>query len=336
MERLKDEILRRERADHPLLPNTATLQITPECAKWALETRKHVNRPIREKTVARIVRDIEANEYYHNGQTIVFGRQTNGEFVLLTGQHRFAAVILADRSIVSEVNFSASIRSQISMDNTPTRKAGETIGIAHPGLVNASDCATVARYVFWLNRGYELWSHNTLHRPVSSIEIEQIFNLFPEIETSVRFGRSAATGGVGMATLLAVIHLHISQTLEQPTLANLLMESIKTGADMNVTNPVYQLREYIKKSKTSRSATTVVTREAKIKALTLCVNAFLRGRPIRSMGRTLNSMLTYNNALAEAKKLNWTTEGPKIIRQAKDIMCFTPSHNFAHEMQATG
>jgi len=320
MEKLLDAIRRREQSDVPMLPNTETLIITPQCADFVINNRKHTNRPLRQLIVERIARDIENDNYFHNGQTIVFGRK-NSFFLLLTGQHRMEAVLCAGKSIISECNFSAPIESQITIDNTPTRQAGETLSLTHPGLKNPRECSTAARFLYWLERGYELWSATLIGKPLSSIEINDTYLKYPDLPMSVSMGMSAAyVARIGFGVQLGIIHHHISYALKCPPLATQFLEQLKSGERLTKNDPLYQYREWIFKTKTSIKITTHVTRETKIKALTLATNSFLRGRTMNSMNVHLNNIIKKNKEQVNVPvPIRAKEEQPKLIRDYREV-----------------
>jgi hypothetical protein len=74
---------------------TTVKEITPQWAKKILETRNPRNRRLSERFVAKLARDIKAGAFAVTHQGIAF--DANGD--LLDGQHRLAAIALADMPV---------------------------------------------------------------------------------------------------------------------------------------------------------------------------------------------------------------------------------------------
>jgi hypothetical protein len=78
---------------------TTIKEITPQWAKQILETRNPHNRRVSERFVDKLARDISNGAFVTTHQGIAFNE--NGD--LLDGQHRLAAVVMANKSITLPV-----------------------------------------------------------------------------------------------------------------------------------------------------------------------------------------------------------------------------------------
>lgn len=86
-------------ADEPIKPRLSFMQVTPEIAKRWL-TRNPRNRVARPATVARYARDMAAGKWHLDGSPIRF----DATGTLLDGQHRLAAIIESEATIITAVN----------------------------------------------------------------------------------------------------------------------------------------------------------------------------------------------------------------------------------------
>lgn len=116
------------------MPQTAFITITPEMAKQMLERNYEKNRSIRHADVATYAADIKSGNWHPmRSQPIVFTK----DGILIDGQHRLHAVVLADQSIKSWVHFDASINDFVFIDGGVPRKAEDFIDIPYKTGVTA-------------------------------------------------------------------------------------------------------------------------------------------------------------------------------------------------------
>lgn len=105
------------------MENFEIMEITPEKAKEMLE-RNFNNRSINFKTVKMYAKQMFENNWDITGQAISF--DTNG--VLIDGQHRLAAICLANKPVKMLV--ATGLRRSLNYDNGKNRSPSESIYMA--------------------------------------------------------------------------------------------------------------------------------------------------------------------------------------------------------------
>lgn len=120
--------------------------ITPEMAHAYLGYNLH-NRNLREARVLAIARDIKNGDWRETGETIKFA--TNGS--LLDGQHRLAAITVADVGINVVVVRNVETSAQEMMDAGAKRTFGDLLKLR--GETNTTNLAAVLRLITAWERG---------------------------------------------------------------------------------------------------------------------------------------------------------------------------------------
>lgn len=122
--------------------------ITPEWAKQVLETRNPHNRSISTRFVDKLARDISNGAFFTTHQGIAFNE--NGD--LLDGQHRLAAVVMANRAIVLPVTTGIPASHKLNGSNINTfeiidggRARGTGAMLQMAGYANGNKIAAAVR-----------------------------------------------------------------------------------------------------------------------------------------------------------------------------------------------
>jgi hypothetical protein len=132
---------------------TTVKEITPQWAKKILETRNPRNRRLSEAFVAKLARDISAGAFVTTHQGIAF--DTNGD--LLDGQHRLAAIVLANKPVVMPMSTGietthrlngASINTFEVIDGGKPRGVGQMLQMA--GYANGNRVAAITKSALML------------------------------------------------------------------------------------------------------------------------------------------------------------------------------------------
>jgi hypothetical protein len=118
---------------------TTLMEITPQIAASFLE-KNTSNRPLNNKHVKRLAREIEMGRWKLNGSTICL----NGE-ILIDGQHRLAAVVLSGCTIQSLVVEGLDSNVFATIDAGKPRGAGDTLWLM--GATNATCTAAPVRAI---------------------------------------------------------------------------------------------------------------------------------------------------------------------------------------------
>jgi len=122
-------------------PSVKNVNVTPQIAREWLK-RNRVNRRLSKPLVSRFQREMRANQWIENGETIKF----NLDGDLIDGQHRLYAVIAANMPVKLMVaeNLSCSEKTIFTIDNGRPRSATDSIHIA--GLKYSSHLAALVRF----------------------------------------------------------------------------------------------------------------------------------------------------------------------------------------------
>lgn len=121
--------------------------ITPATAKGILRGNTH-NRPLRDKYVATLARDMTEGRWFSNGETV----KVAIDGTVLDGQHRLEAAIQADYTLEDVVLVTGlPMEAQSTIDIGRTRTAADNLGLN--GHKNAAVLAAVARRVWQWEQG---------------------------------------------------------------------------------------------------------------------------------------------------------------------------------------
>lgn len=155
-----DEMLRRAASE----PFGAVMTITPEMAFYLL-SKNLGNRKLRAAKMKQFSSDIRAGRWAFNGEPIIIS--VDGQ--LNDGQHRLAAIIDADREVVTSVMFGVDRASRFTLDQGAPRGAGDHLGVM--GVSNPNETAKAARLLISYDR-HEGSSIKNAHR-ISATEVVQ-------------------------------------------------------------------------------------------------------------------------------------------------------------------
>jgi hypothetical protein len=136
-----------QRLLHPTLPDVWAqyVYVTPAVAERMLELNTH-NRNMRERTRDAYARDMHADNWPFNGDTVCFGRDGDVlDAILLDGQHRLNAVIASGASLWMLVVYGLEVATQETMDNNIVRQVADHLRIN--GVPNGNHVAALARKV---------------------------------------------------------------------------------------------------------------------------------------------------------------------------------------------
>lgn len=210
------------------------IEMTPQMAVELLE-HNDVNRPLRQHRVDQYADAIDKGNWALTGDPIVIDR--NGR--LMQGQHRLRACIKANRSFKTAVLRGADPASYAVMDSGLGRKASDVL--AHAGHSNATTIAAATKLVL----GYEsatLHDANQWARVATRLAIEREANEYRDAYMQ------AATEGkmISRASRLSASAITAFQVLlfKRGELHRPWFESLKTGANLDVGDPILTVRQY--------------------------------------------------------------------------------------------
>lgn len=201
--------------------------ITPAMADEMLEKNIN-NRPLNERHVQHLAREIKCGRWKVNGDTICM----NGSR-LIDGQHRLSAIKLAGIPVDTLVVEGVSSDVFDTKDVGKRRSAGDTLAILGERNTNTLAAALVLfdKYV----TGRMLCSVR-----YASTELEQILDRNPDIRESVAMACSNRTPLL-TSSWMAALHYLFSRKDEDA--ATVFMERLRSGQGLKVGDPVYVLRE---------------------------------------------------------------------------------------------
>lgn len=150
--------------------HTSIEDITPERAEAYLACNTN-NRRLRRAHVERLASDITADRWVFNGSTIVF----NGDGTLLDGQHRLAAIVLANKPVTMTVVRGVSKSAMPTIDANVPRTAADAFTLN--GVGYASRVAAGARLLIALRDG----AYST-NRKTSNSELIEFLKRHPRLE----------------------------------------------------------------------------------------------------------------------------------------------------------
>ena len=117
--------------------------ITPDMAD-ALLASSRGNGPLRKLAISRYVHELEAGTYRLNGESIIVGRDTTGQSVLLDGHHRLEAVKRAGIGMWTVIVRNVDVDAWGTIDTGRARTASDSI-YAILDIPNATGIAAAAR-----------------------------------------------------------------------------------------------------------------------------------------------------------------------------------------------
>lgn len=211
--------------------------ITPELAcDWL--ARNTNNRPLREKHVRQLARQIEDGEWILNGESIKF----NSRNELQDGQHRLAAIVMADKTVRSLVVYHAPVTAFETIDTGKRRTLADALALK--GEVSCHDLgAAIGLHWKYTHRDF---SNGTV---VSTHTLLLHFEQHPGLRNAVKVG--AGFGKIGITGSAAAVAWYAFQEID-PEYAEIFFAQLKKGTDLKDDDPLYRLRERALHNKNAR------------------------------------------------------------------------------------
>jgi hypothetical protein len=207
----------------------SVVEITPPMARAMLAVNPS-NRRVSEATVSKIARDIEADNFVVNGESIIVANDGS----LNDGQHRLCACVEAGKPITSVVVFGPTRDTRVTVDQGRSKMVGDYL--AMEGHRDSNALAAAAGYVWqWQNIGR--LSSQAGERPNKG-EVLALVDAHPNLAHSV-----SAVGGNGVAGrgLLAFCHWAFALTSSKGA-ADEFMVSLISGANLLSRDPILYAR----------------------------------------------------------------------------------------------
>lgn len=226
-----------------------TVRLWPAEAQELLE-RNTLNRNLSRLHVHRLAQDMRAGNWDDNGQPIGF--DTDG--VLVDGQHRLNAAIIAGIPITFDINVGLSPQSRGSIDQNRPRRAKDLFFMR--GERHAMGLAAVTRNLFLFSQngiitGQGGNTHTKGDKRLTTIAaLDQFLATHPYVRRSTEFVYSRKWKNMVPTAILGALHYLFAHASSERK-ANEFMEQLHTGAGMDSTDPLYMARERFLESVTA-------------------------------------------------------------------------------------
>lgn len=220
--------------------------ITPEYAKALLDTQPpNHNRKIMASAVARLARAITDGKWQFNGQAIV----VSDDGILLDGQHRLCAIVMAGIPVESMVVFGVARHAMNTLDSGRRRTSGERFAMM--GHANGQDIATVCQ---WIYRYQSVPATGKLLRSDAAGEFPDLLDILlnhPSILQSMVFvGWSKDWTKLVPATTAMFVHFMAS--LDDAGKADEYVSRVRDGVGLGANHPAYLVRRNFENQMGSR------------------------------------------------------------------------------------
>lgn len=255
----------------------AVVTITPELARDLLARNNYNIRTVNNGRVKRIAKDILANQWDTNGETIKLDSEGN----LVDGQHRLWGCVKANRCIRAVVLRDVPVQFSLNIDTGGSRSLA--VFLRNNGEKYAAGLAA-SLVVFWDIE------HGTLRSCKSRTmatrnELIALLDQHPELRTSAK---KVSNLKYLEKSLGGAFHYKFSQI--DSIMADEFLAAINGDLPLRSGDPMYLLRERLIRDRTSRS------RPDKVHRCALIIKAWNLWREDRSVSR-----LTWQSTGAHAE-----------------------------------
>jgi hypothetical protein len=217
-------------------PETAKcelIELSPEKAEEILKFA-HPNRNVSKNLVHRYAREMAADNWRVNGETIVISNHGR----VLDGQHRLQAIVNSGVNIWTFLVTGIEESSMNTFDTGRARSAADILSMT--GHANAKVLAPLLLL---------LWQHERLkpgtwlHGSASPIELDAIHAKYPQAGRSIDF--CLQVNDVCSPALVAFVHLLGLAYGNDPEKTNEFVEKLASGADLSEDAPILVLRNQL-------------------------------------------------------------------------------------------
>lgn len=220
----------------PRAPSVEIVTITPQMAhEWLKADMEHPNRhnrTLKETTVHAYARDMQGNNWLISDSAICF----DTEGVLINGQHRLHACVLADAPFQTVVMRGMARDSQEVMDQGTIRRPADILGLR--GHTSTPILSSAARALLNIKDPAYFRSAR-----ITSKELTAVVERHPKLQESLAFVNTGAKVRSIPISLAVAIHYIGTHLLNKPDDADAFVKVFKTGVPTYVGDPVHKLRE---------------------------------------------------------------------------------------------
>lgn len=267
--------------DSRSLPKVVVVVITIQIARLWLQLN-HNFRPLRQLIVKKYARDMKANKWDVNGESIKFDQDGN----LIDGQHRLAACIEANMPFTTVVVYNANARN---VDTGWNRQLGQYLQAQNE--ISTYVLAAAVRLIYAQEHG-ALYSISRL--PATNEEVLETLSRHPQVRESIAPSQKART----LAHVSALTFLHYAFRREAgDEKVKEFFDSLVSGINLDRNNPIYNLRQALIKNSLSKSK---MTRLTVMQLIIKAWNYWLKGSPLKIL-----AIRKEGNAAEILPRLNW-------------------------------
>lgn len=255
-------------------PAVSVMSVSPQCAtRWLAENNTH-NRPLRRRTVEKYARDMACGSWALTGEPIKFA--TDG--TLLDGQHRLAAVVKANVTVLLFVARGITAEAQLVMDTGAKRTASDAISLV--GRPNSSVLAAASRLALAVDvaqRGEIVHASIDKYSATTS-ELLDFIDANPEMQTSASFASRYARNTDVAPSVVAYTHWIFSTINVADADAFWIAASEKVG--LRVSDPVLAMTNRFAESRRNRES---LSKAAQLSIIYRVWNARREHRTLRNV-----------------------------------------------------
>ncbi len=245
--------------------------ITPSYAKELLKNNSF-NRKIKEHHLRNLAYQMSSGQWVYNGEPIIIAK----DGTILDGQHRLMAVALSEKTI--EVYIVRDIEKDVmhTIDTGVTRTPADAIHLN--GYDNSVALSKIIRMVILFRQKKMVTATRDRGQNVSNGDLLS----FLKNEPSIQF----ALGNSGVSNLRATIlsrseiafFWYIFKDIDESK-ANLFIDSLLSGKDLNEENPIFHLRNKLIADKIAK--TTKLNYSIKMKLVFKAWDKFFKNQKVK-------------------------------------------------------
>ena len=257
-------------------PFTQSIWLSPALAEHLLNNNPS-NRPLSVPEIARMSIDIASGNWTHNGETIV----VSIEGLLNDGQHRCAAVIKANRAILTEMTFGVPRVARLTVDQGRGRKSGDIVSMGD--IPNGNRVAAVGKLLWQYEKNGSV-SHARHMAPTRTELLAYIDGKVESILESLHAvpDRGALLFG-GMSVLGFCHYLLKERGAEEATF---FVRKLVNGDNLALTDLIYKCRDRLLKHSKGKNPAAKLDLQGRVEVVLRGWNAHCEASMKKSISKT--------------------------------------------------